>query len=290
MICSQNECVFIRDMSDLTVQIILNAWWASMNVGSKLPMAWINSRHVASWWFDLHCGVEETGSPGMICIICHHVLCHPSEHGTSSMRNHLLWKAHITSLNMLTESKVAELTSSMVDDTALAIPMTQRIQGITLVSSQRTFIFDIQLNPYWSKWQTKHSKPAAKDYETSECHQATGNRYLILWFRWAQIPWPAISNLELRWSCKALRSDPTLPSARTLINTCRREYALTMDAIQKQLLSWNKVSLAFDGWTSTIKLAITSVIAYYMDRNWASGEVQLAFHESHRLLFSGFES
>ena len=81
-----------------------------------------------------------------------------------------------------------------------------------------------------------------------------------------------------------------LPSATTLSNICRREYALTVDAIKKQLPIRNKVSLALDGWTSTNKLAITSVIAYYMDRNWALREVQLAFDEVDRLFCSRFES
>jgi len=35
MICSKNERVFIHDLSDLAFQIIFDAWWASMNVGSK---------------------------------------------------------------------------------------------------------------------------------------------------------------------------------------------------------------------------------------------------------------
>jgi len=81
-----------------------------------------------------------------------------------------------------------------------------------------------------------------------------------------------------------------LPSATTLSNICRRECALTVDAIKKQLPVQNKVSLALDGWTSTNKLAITSVIAYYMDRNWALREVQLAFDEVDRLFYSRFES
>ena len=54
-----------------------------MNIDSKWPIAGNNSSHVPSWRFDLHCGIEETGSPGMICIVCHQVLRHPSEHGTS---------------------------------------------------------------------------------------------------------------------------------------------------------------------------------------------------------------
>jgi nuclear transport factor 2 (NTF2) superfamily protein len=63
-----------------------------------------------------------------------------------------------------------------------------------------------------------------------------------------------------------------------------------VDAIKKQLPLRNKVSLALDGWTSTNKLAITSVIAYCMDRNWAMREDQLAFNEVNRLFCSRFES
>jgi chaperone required for assembly of F1-ATPase len=87
----------------------------------------------------------------------------------------------------------------------------------------------------------------------------------MLGFVSAHIPWNAISNLELRRSYEALRDDLVVPSATTLSNICRREFALTVDAIKKQLPLRNKVSLALDGWTSTKKLRIQSVIAYYMD-------------------------
>jgi hypothetical protein len=63
-----------------------------------------------------------------------------------------------------------------------------------------------------------------------------------------------------------------------------------VEAIKKQLPIQNKVSLALDGWTSTNKLAIMSVIANYMDRNWALREVQLALNEVDRLFCSHFES
>jgi len=106
----------------------------------------------------------------------------------------------------------------------------------------------------------------------------------------AHIPWNAISNPELRPTYKALRDHLVLPSATTLGNICRREYALTVDAIKKQLPLRNEVSLAWDGWTSPNKLAITSVIAYCMERNWALSGVQLAFDEVDRLVFSSFES
>jgi len=64
------------------------------------------------------------------------------------MGKNLLVKAHIAQLNELTESEVTELTSSTVDETALAIPKRQGSRGITIVSLQRKIIFDIQLNPY----------------------------------------------------------------------------------------------------------------------------------------------
>jgi len=261
-----------------------------MNVDWKRPIAWNNSRHVPWWRFFLHCGIEESGSPGIICIVCHQVLRHPSEHMTSSMGKHLLAKAHIAKLNELTESEVTEMTGSMVDETALAILKRQGSRRITIVCSQRKIRFDIHVDPYWQKWQTKRSKLAAKDFETSEFHQDTWNRYLMLGFVLAHIPWNAISNLQLRQSCKALRDDLVLPSATTFGNIRRREYAMAVDAIEKQLPSRNKVSLVLDGWTSKTKLAITLVIAYYMDRNCALHEVQLRFDEVDRRFLSHFES
>ena len=67
----------------------------------------------------------------------------------------------------------------------------------------------------------------------------------------------------------AFLDELVLLSTTTLSNLCHREYALTLVATKKQLLSRNKVSLAEEGWTSMNKLAIMTVIAYYMDRNWA---------------------
>jgi len=92
--------------------------------------------------------MEENGRPGIICIVCHQVLRHPSEHGTSSMGKHLLAKAHIAKLKELTESEVTGLTSSTVDETALAILKRQGSRRITRVSSLRQIIFDIQVVPY----------------------------------------------------------------------------------------------------------------------------------------------
>jgi hypothetical protein len=148
MISSKNQLVIICDLSDLTMQIIFDAWWASMNVGLMQPIAWNNSRRAPSWRFYLHCVIEETGWPGIICIIFHQVICHPSEYGTSSMGKNLPAKAYIAKLNELTESEVTELTSSTVDETALAILKREGNRRITIVSLQRKIISDIQFNPY----------------------------------------------------------------------------------------------------------------------------------------------
>jgi hypothetical protein len=50
------------------------------------------------------------------------------------MGKHLLAIADIAKLNELTESWVTELTSSTVDETALALLKRQGSQGITIVS------------------------------------------------------------------------------------------------------------------------------------------------------------
>ena len=178
------------------------------------------------------------------------------------MGKHLLAKAHIAKLNELTESEGTELTCSTLDESASAILKRPGSRGITIVSSQRKIKFDIQFDPYWPKWPTNPFKLVAKDFETSQLHQDTWNQYLALGFVSADIPWNAISNLELRRSYKALRDDLVLLSTTTLSYICWREHALTVDAIKKQLLSRNNVSLALQGWTSTNQLAIMSVIAY----------------------------
>jgi len=71
MMSSNNECVFTHDMSNLTFQSILHAWGASINVDSKSPFALNYSWNAPSWWWYLHCGIEETTLPGISFIICH---------------------------------------------------------------------------------------------------------------------------------------------------------------------------------------------------------------------------
>jgi len=99
MISSKNKCVFIHHLSDLSLQIIIDAWWALMNIGSKQLIACNNPPYAPWWRFDLHCETEETSSPAIIWIVCHQVFRYPSEHGTSLMGKRLLAKALIAKLN-----------------------------------------------------------------------------------------------------------------------------------------------------------------------------------------------
>jgi len=86
------------------------------------------------WW---------TATLAKKCIIGHSVIHHSSEHGTCSMGKHLLAKSYIVKLNELTESEVTELTSSKINETALALLKRQGGQGISIVGMQRKLIFNI---------------------------------------------------------------------------------------------------------------------------------------------------
>jgi len=147
VICFYNEPAFIFELNDICWQTIVDAWPAEINISFKYSIGWNNFRHAPLWQFYLDCQIEGTGSPGIICIVCHQALQHPSEHGTTSMGKRLLPKAYIAKLHNLTESAVTELTSSKVDETALAILRRQATRQITIVSSLKTFLFNIQV---WS--------------------------------------------------------------------------------------------------------------------------------------------
>ena len=109
--------------------------FADVNVGLKHPIGCNNSTHTPSWWFYVHCGIQETGIPGIIYIASHPVLIYPSEYRTSSFRKHLLAKKHIAKSNEITKSEVTDLTTSTVDETSLAVLKSQWSRGFTLVSS-----------------------------------------------------------------------------------------------------------------------------------------------------------
>jgi hypothetical protein len=65
----------------------------------------------------------------------------------------------------------------------------------------------------------------------------------------------------------------------TLFNTCGMEFCLIMGAMWKQFPSQLTFSLSLERWTSTRKLALSSVIAYYIDGPSGLPQVQLTFHQ-----------
>ena len=109
--------------------------------------------------------------------------------------------------------------------------------------------------------------------------QHSWNRYLLLGLLSAIIPLNTISNKELRRVFLMLRPEVKIPSVGTLINLLAREYEMTLAAIKQQIPIGQKISTTLDGWTSQNQLAITSVIMYYISRNWTLEEVQIAFEE-----------
>ena len=58
------------------------------------------------------------------------------------MGTHLLAKAHIAKVNKSTRTEVSELTSTTVGETALALLKRQGTHGVTIVTTQKKFIFD----------------------------------------------------------------------------------------------------------------------------------------------------
>ena len=147
IISSNNEYVFIRDLSDPTLQLVFKVWWASMCRGSKHPICWNHARHGPSWWLYLHSGIEETGSCGILCIVCRHVLRHAPDCRTTSMGKHLLPTAHIPKLNESIVVEVSELTSTTINETAWARVQRQGSRGNRIVSFQKKFIFNSWILP-----------------------------------------------------------------------------------------------------------------------------------------------
>lgn len=165
----------------------------------------------------------------------------------------------------------------------------QECQRIRIVCFQRTFIFDIEVFLYQLNCHTTKYKPGAKDFLTAKFHVNTWDLYLILGCVSAQNSCNRISYLKRQQLYNALQSQLVLYSTSTCSSICQRECSLTVDAIYKQLPSRTKVSSALNWLPSMNKLAITSVITWYMDWNWAFWVVQLAFNTVNSLLFSNFE-
>jgi len=216
MISSNNAQDLIRYLSDVTLHIIFDAEWVAMNLRSKHPVAWNNSGHVPLWHFHWHFCVEDTSSPGIICIVCHQVLSHPSEHGTSSMGKDVQAKAHIAKLNEFTESEVSELTCTTIDEIALAILERQGSRGITIVSSLKKFIFHSLILPVLTQLTDSTLKTSSKGLPncciSPRYLQSVPNVKICFRLYSAECYFkpPATTVIECvtRWACTSIRQHP----------------------------------------------------------------------------------
>ena len=109
--------------------------------------------------------------------------------------------------------------------------------------------------------------------------QAIWDRYLLIGLLSALVPIHSLFNSEFRRIFTALRPDISIPSVSKIRRLLAVEYDSTIQTIRQSIPEQQKVSLALDGWTSSNKLAITSVIMYYISSDWQLKEVQLAFEE-----------
>ena len=119
----------------------------------------------------------------------------------------------------------------------------------------------------------KKRRQADLDIAVKEFDQHTWNRYLLLEFLSALIPFNTLTNPELRRILFSLKPDVNIPSVSTLRRLLATEYEKTTQAIRDNIPEGQKVGLALDGWTSGNKLAIASVIMYNISINWELKEV-----------------
>jgi hypothetical protein len=158
--------VIVRDLTDVELQNTFDTWWDSLKVVTKNKIVWNSSRHASAWRFFKHCANAQTGSPGVICIVCYQVLTHPSENGTSTMGKHLLTKGHKAKLNELTENEVSLLTGKPTEEEALAVLKKKGSHGVMVVSSfppNKIFSYpanqtSVMNRQKGQKWLTKTSR------------------------------------------------------------------------------------------------------------------------------------
>jgi len=192
--------------------------------------------------------------------MCFYVLCHPADHGTNSMGIRLLTWAHIANMDKLIELEVTELTSSMVDETASAILNRHVCCGISIVSFQLNFIFDILVSWILTEFGHNLLKLAATECVILEFHQDSWNHYLMSGHFSPHIRLDTISHFVVQQSSKALGGELVLPSVTSLSKIRQRESSLRVYDIMNQLQSIIVGSLAFDGWKSRYKFASIMVI------------------------------
>jgi hypothetical protein len=73
---------------------------------------------------------------------------HPSEHWAGSTGKYLVGKSSLHNIKRTNRGKIDEIAWLTVDATALAILKRQGCRGITVVSGQKKFLFEIHVNQY----------------------------------------------------------------------------------------------------------------------------------------------
>ena len=137
----------------------------------------------------------------------------------------------------------------------------KEVFGIRSVLRRGKSISQFRFYVYFLNWQTNLFDVAAMDIETAEYHQDNCNCILMLRFVLADIRLKTISYAAPRCLFNAWQSEIVWHLANTPSNICRREYILPAEAIKKQLLSRNKVSLPLDSWRWMDKIKIVLVFA-----------------------------
>lgn len=130
-----DQLVYIRDPTDKTLQTIFDTWWTEKKATTKKPITWNGRKSASAWRFYKQCATVEEGRPFIVCIVCHQLIVHPAETGTSAMAKHLLRKEHVNKLNELTEMERDELSSTAVDEQALDVLKKKGSLGVVVASS-----------------------------------------------------------------------------------------------------------------------------------------------------------
>ena len=98
-------------------------------------------------------------------------------------------------------------------------------------------------------------------------------------FTISHIPLSVISDPYFRRLLLFTRNDLKLPSRSTVQRLLMREYQLAVKAIATLIPMDRKISIAIDAWTSPNKLAILSIIGYFVTSDWRLAEIQLGFEQ-----------
>jgi hypothetical protein len=175
----------------------------------------------------------EANSHGVICNIYYQVFRNPSEYVTNWMGKHLLAKPHIAKLNKETSRKLPKSQIHWSITLLWPYRTDTEDEGFQLSVCERCAYLTFRFDLYWLKWQTKHSKLAVKDLQSTEYHRYIWTTYRLVWFVSGQIPWNVIFNLNLCRTYKSSQSQWLVSAATTLSYLCQKKFSITVDVLMK---------------------------------------------------------